>query len=186
MFRRSTLATPGRHSRDISLEALLISSISTRGKLDQGMERNLHPRALLLGSIEEISVNAAQNSLVSNDDDVFAALKFHDNRLKADYNIAVRLSATVAVVVLVFVASCKVLRVFVCNFFVGEAIAHTRVKFIQGFPLKFLKSGLCGKVASGLNGAFEGRGPDDDLGIRGDSRFLEEARKSLCVSLTSF
>jgi hypothetical protein len=64
---------------------------------------------------------------VGDNDDVLAALQLHDDGLQADDHVAVRLTAAVAVVVLVFVAGGEVLGVLLGNFLVGEAIADTRV-----------------------------------------------------------
>lgn len=120
MLCRRTLSTPGRYCWDIRLVSLLFSTIGARRKFHERMEGHLHPRALVLGKIEEICINAAQDGLMRDNDYVFAAFQFHNNGLEADNDIAVRLPPTIAVIVLVFIAGSKVLRVSLRNLLVGQ------------------------------------------------------------------
>jgi hypothetical protein len=95
---------------------------------------------------------------------VLTPFQFHDNRLKPDHDIAVRFTAEVPVVVLVFIALGKVLGVFRLDFSISETVADARVELVEGFPFEFLK----GQEAGGLDGALEGRGPDCELAAIAD------------------
>ena len=57
------------------------------------------------------SLQAAQDGLVADNEDVLLPLELHDDGLEPDDNVAVRLAATVAVVELVLVAIRKVIWV---------------------------------------------------------------------------
>ena len=47
---------------------------------------------------------------------------------------------------------------------IGEAVTDTRVELVEGFPFEFVIAfGRGGEEAGGLDGAFEGRGPDCQL-----------------------
>lgn len=174
MLRRRALSAPGRDGGDIGLEALLLGTVGARGQLDEGVEGYFHPGRLLLGNVHEVGVNTAEDSLVGDDDDVLAALEFHDDGLQTDDHVAVRLTAAIAVVVLVFIAGGEVLGVLLGDFLVGEAIADAGVQFIEGLPLQLLEAGFCLEVAGGLDGAAEGGGPNDDFSVWGDARLAEE------------
>lgn len=82
--------------------------------------------------------NLPKDSLMSDDQNVFRAFQLHDDGLKSDNYIAVRLSSGVAIVVLVLVTSREICRVQSVDLLVSEAIAQPRTKFIQGLPLKLL------------------------------------------------
>ena len=77
---------------------------------------------------------------MSDDDDVLTSLQFHDNRFKPDDHIAITFASTIAVVVFIVVASFEVFGVLVGDLLIGESVADTRIKFIEGFPLKFVIS----------------------------------------------
>jgi hypothetical protein len=104
MFSLAALLAPSANSRHISVNPLLLSLVRARRQLDEGVERDVHPRALVLRGAHEVGVDTAQDGLVRDDEDVFAALELHDDGLEADDDVAVRLAAGVAVVVLVGVA----------------------------------------------------------------------------------
>ena len=76
-----------------------LSSISARSEFNNRVQRDFHPRRLVLGNIHEVGVDAAQHSLVGYNHDILAAFHFHDDRFEADDHIAVRFAALVAVVV---------------------------------------------------------------------------------------
>ena len=154
MLRGGALAPPGRYGRDIRLDASLLRAVGARGQLDQSVQRDLHPGGLFLGHVQEIRVDTAQDGLVRDNKNVLATLELHDDRLEADDDVAVRLSPAVAVVVLVVVASFKVLRVAFRNVLVGQAVAHARVELVEGFPLEFGVAHLLDQVTGGLDGAF--------------------------------
>jgi hypothetical protein len=50
---------------------------------------DVQPGRLLLVFFHEVGVDAAEDRLVRYDEDVFAALEFHDDGLEADYDVAV-------------------------------------------------------------------------------------------------
>ena len=85
-----------------------------------------------------------------DDQDVFAALQFHNDGLQADDHIAIRLSTKVAVVVLVLVTLRKVLGVLLLDLCIRQAIAHARIELVERFPLKLLEW----KEACGLDCSF--------------------------------
>jgi hypothetical protein len=153
----ASLASPGADSGDVGLIANFFGAIGTRGQLDEGVERNVHPGALSLVLLHEVGVDAAQNSLVGDNKNVFTSLQFHNNRLKTDDDIAIRLSATVAVVVLVFITSGKILGVSVLDLLVSQTVAHARVKLIKGLPLELVV--VLRKEARRGDGSSKSRGP---------------------------
>jgi hypothetical protein len=83
----------------LALLPLFLCAVGPWSKLNYCVQRNFHPRRLVLWDIHEVCVNTTQDSLVSNDHDVFPTLHFHDNGLKTDNDIAVRFTTLVAVVV---------------------------------------------------------------------------------------
>ena len=89
MLGRASLASPCTDGRDISLVPLFFCSICLGRKLDQGVQWHVHPRALGLILLHKIGVNASQNRLVGDDEDVLAALKLHDDGLKTDDHVAI-------------------------------------------------------------------------------------------------
>ena len=89
MFRNTALASPRRHGLNSSLENLLIRSVRTRRQLDQRVQGHVEPRRFLLVLFHEVGVDAAQDGLVRDDEDVLAALQLHDYGLEPDYNVAV-------------------------------------------------------------------------------------------------
>lgn len=182
---RSALSTPGRDSGDISLEALLFGAVSAGGEFDESVQRHLHPGTLLLGHVHEVGVDAAEDSLVGNDDDILTALQFHDDGLKADDDVAVGLTATVAVVVLVFITGSEILGVFLSDFFVGQAVANARVKFVQGFPLQLLIASRSLEVTGTLNSTTQSRSPDYDLGVVRDTRLAQQLGKCAGVGFAA-
>lgn len=157
MLRGAALASPSTDGWDVGFVTDLLGAISARSKLDQCVQGNIHPGALGLILLHEVSIHASQYSLVSDDEDVLATLKFHDDGLKTDDNVAIRLSATVAVVVLVFITCGKVLRVSILNLLVSQTVADTRVKFVKCLPLKLVV--VRREEARSCNGSSQSRGP---------------------------
>lgn len=149
------------------------------------MKRNLHPRTLLLRGVKEVGVDAAQDGLMGDNDDILTALEFHYDGFQADDNIAVGLSSSVAVVILVFITGRKVIGVLYGDILVSKTVANARVEFIQSLPFQLLKACFSCKVASCLNRTPECRCPNDDFGVGRKSRLLHEIRESFCISLAS-
>ena len=89
VFSRTSLATPCRHRRDICLESLLLRSIRLGRELHQRVKRNFHPRRLVGAGVHEIGVDASDDGLVRNDEDVVASLQLHDDWLQPDDHVAV-------------------------------------------------------------------------------------------------
>lgn len=108
-----------------------------------------------------------------HDQDVLAALQFHDDGFEADDYVPVRLPSQVAVVVLVLVAGGEVLGVALFDLGVGEAVANAAVELIERLPLELLE----GEEAGGLDGAFERRCPDCELAAF-PCRLLDQAWES--------
>jgi hypothetical protein len=88
---------------------------------------------------------------VGDDEDVLAALELHDDGLKTDDDVAVRLAAAVSVVVLVLVAGGEVLGEAVLDLLVRQAIADAGIELIQGLPLQLIV--VRGEEASRGDGA---------------------------------
>lgn len=127
MFGGAPLAAPGAHGLDLGIVLFYHGVVGTGRELDQGVQWHRHPRALFLGLLHEVGVDAADNGLMRDDEDIFAALEFHDDGLEANDNIAVALTASISVVVFIFVARLKVLRILVCNLLVCQAVANTSI-----------------------------------------------------------
>ncbi len=158
MLSDAALATPGADSSNTGTESLFIGAIGARSELDKGMQRNCHPGAFLLALLLEVGVDATEDGLMSDDEDVLASLELHDDRLETDHNIAVRLTTTVAVVVFVLVTCNEVGGILLFDFGISKSIAHTGIKFIECLPLELVVS--FGEVLGSCNGTLKGRGPD--------------------------
>lgn len=133
------------------------------------MQRNFHPRALILGDIHKVRINAPQHGLMRHNHDIFTPLHLHNNRFQPNHHITIRLSSLVTVVVFIVVTSAEIFRIGFLNFFVGETVANSGVKFVESFPLLF---GV-GEVVRGLDRTFHGRGPERDVGVT--DGFTDEA-----------
>jgi hypothetical protein len=168
MLGTTPLRPKRANGRNIRLKPLFLSMIRLRRQLNERMQRNLHPRTLLLRNIHIVSVDTPKDRLMGNDDDILAALEFHDDRLEADDDVAVALAAAVAVVVLVVVAGAEVFGELVLDLLVGEAVADAGVELVERFPFQLVVAlGRFGEEAGGLDGAFEGRGPDGEFAAFG-------------------
>lgn len=121
-----------------------------------------------------------------DDNDIITALQLHDDWLKTDDHVAIRLPPAVAVVVFIVVAGLKVLREAVLDLLVGEAIADAAVEFVECLPFQFLVfTPWSGDETRCLDGALQGGGPDDELGAWGDG-FGDELGEALCVLFAAF
>lgn len=89
MLGRSAFPSPGGNCWDVGLEALLLGAVCARRQFDQCVKRNLHPRALLLRHVVKVGIDTSQNSLVGDNDDVFAALELHDNWFQSNYYVTI-------------------------------------------------------------------------------------------------
>ena len=177
----AAFAAPGADSGDLGVVPLLLRAVGPRGQLDEGVQRDRHPGRVGLRLLHEVGVDAAQHGLVRDDQDVLRPLKLHDDGLQADHHVAIprmgwlavgeiaigdknsRLATSVAVVVLVVIARCKVLGIQLRDLLVGQAVANSRVKLIQRLPLQ-LVIGL-GEEASGCDGTSQSGGPDCERAI---------------------
>lgn len=186
MFRRTAFAPKRAHGRDVGLEALLLGAVGAGRQLDERVQRDLHPGALLLRDVHVVGVDAAEDGLVRDDDDVLAALELHDDGLQPDDHVAVRLPAPITVVVLVVVARLEVLRVAVRDLLVREAVAEARVQLVQRLPFELVVA-LWGRgeEAGRLDRAFEGRGPDGELAVIADGGG-DEVGERLGVEFAAF
>ena len=175
----AALLAPSADGRYVSVDTLLLGLIRTRRELDETVQRNVHPRALILRRAHEVGVDAAQDGLVGDDEDVLAALELHDDGLEADDDVAVGLAAGVAVVVLVGVAGGEVVGVLLLDLGVGEAVADAGVQLVERFPGEL----FVGQVVCCLGGAFEGRGPYGEGTVAGG--LLDEIGQDLGVLLAA-
>ncbi len=89
MFCRTALSTPGGNSIDVSFINYLFGAVSSRSKLDETVKRDVEPWRAFLVFLHKVGVDAPEDGLVSNNQDVFAAFKFHDNGFKTDDDIAI-------------------------------------------------------------------------------------------------
>ncbi len=65
MLRRRALWSPGRHSRDISLESLHLGAVCLGREFHECVQRYFHPGRLLLRDLHEVREDAADDSLVA-------------------------------------------------------------------------------------------------------------------------
>lgn len=156
--RRAAFAPPRADRGDVGGFHHLLGMIRLGSQLDQGMEGNRHPWAQLLVLLHEIGIDAADDGLVADDQNILAPLQLHDDGLESDDDIAIRLAASVAVVVLVFVAGREILGEGILDFLVGHTIADTGVELVKGFPLQLVV--VLGKVTCRRDGTLEGGGPN--------------------------
>ena len=138
MFRRAAFGAEGADGGDIRLEALFLSTVRSGREFDQRVQGNLHPGGLLLRDIHVVGVDAPQDRLMRDDDDVLAALQLHDDRLEADHDIPVAFAAAVAVIVFVLVARSEVFRVAALDFRVREPVAGAGIEFVERLPFQFV------------------------------------------------
>ena len=185
VFRHRPLLPEGAHGWYISLVPLLLRMVRPRRQLDERVQRNLHPRAFLLRHVHVVGVDAPEHRLVRDDDHVLAPFQLHDDRLKADDHVPVGLAPAIAVVVFVLVASGKVFGVDVGDFFVREAVAHAGVELVESFPFQLgVHARAGGKEASGLDGTFEGGGPDGQFSVVADG-LVDQRRERLRIQLAT-
>jgi hypothetical protein len=130
MHRQTTFLAPRTDGRNVRSKSFLLGLVRARCQLDKRVQRHFHPGTALLRYVHEVGVDAAQDGLVGDDQDVFAALKFHDDGFQADDDVAIRLAAEVAVVVLVFITGLEVGWVLLCNILVSETVADSRVELV--------------------------------------------------------
>lgn len=91
------------------------------------MKWDFHPWRLIGAGIHEICIDASNNGLVGDDDDVVASFQLHNDRLQSNDYIAIRLSTPVSVIVFVLISRRKILRVRLLDFTIRHPIADTRV-----------------------------------------------------------
>ena len=181
MFGLGALTSPGTDSWNVRFQPFLLSRVRLRREFDQCVKRNLHPRTLLLRHIHKVCIDAPENGLVRNNQDVFATLKFHDDRFQADDDVAIRLTAQISIVVLVLIALRKVLRILLFDFSICQTIADTRVKFIQGLPFKLLE----GEKSRSLYSSLQSRRPDGQSATIANG-FGNETRESVRICIAAF
>lgn len=135
MLSGAALATPRADGLDFSLVDLYLGAVGPRRELHERVKRYWYPGAFFLCLLHKVGIDATNDGLVRNDENVLAALQFHDDGLEADHYIPVALTAAVAVVVLVFVASLEIFRVHVGDLLVRHAVADTSVELVERLPL---------------------------------------------------
>jgi hypothetical protein len=122
---------------------------------------------------------------VGDYNDILTPFEFHDNRLQANHNVTIALSATVAVVVLVIIPGFEVFWILFLDFLISKSIAYTRVKLIESFPFELIVAvGGRRKEAGSLNSTFECRRPYCQLAIIAD-RLRNEFREFPGIELTA-
>ena len=157
MFGHAALLTERTDSRDVAAEPHFLGTVGAWGKLDDGMQGNLHPWRFFLMDVHVVGVDAAQDCLMSHNHDVLTTFQLHDDGFQADDDIAIALSATVAIVVFVVVAGLEILGVALLDFGVGQTIANARVKLIKCLPREVaVAAGRIDEMLSSLDGTLEG------------------------------
>jgi hypothetical protein len=140
------------NSLDIDLESPFLAGIRSRGELDDGVERDLEIRKALEGVIHKVGVQAPEDGLVSNDQDVLLSFQIHEHGFQALNYIPVRLAILVPVVVLIVIALGKIFRELFLDLFVCQRICLAGFEFVQCLPSEF----FVGEVFSGGDGTFLG------------------------------
>lgn len=87
-----------------------------------------------------------------DDEDVFASLQFHDDRLQADDDVAVGFAAEVTVIVLVFVSGGEIGGVLLLDLCICETVADTAVEFVQSLPFQLFEGQEAGSLICALEG----------------------------------
>lgn len=158
VFGRASFGTPSADGWNVGFPPLLEGAVRLWGEFDQGMQGYIHPGASRLVLLHEVGIDAAENGLVSDDEDVLTPLELHDDGLKTDNNVAIRLSAAISVIVLVFIARSEILGVAVLNLLIRQAVTDARIKLVKGLPLQLVV--MWREKTCSCNGAFQGRCPD--------------------------
>jgi hypothetical protein len=182
MLRGTALGSPGAHGLDIGLGLLLIGTIRAGCKSDESVKRNREPGTVLLIFLHEVGVDAADDGLVTDDQDILTALKLHDDGLQSDDHVAVRLAASVAVVVLVLVTGLEVLWVAVLDLLVCHAVAEAGVQLVQRLPLELVV--VLGQEARCGDCALESGRPDCQRAVIANGR-ADHVRKLARILLAS-
>lgn len=89
MLRNTAFSAPGTDGFDAGLVDLLLGAVRTRGQLDERVQGDVEPGGFLLVFFHEVGVDAAEDCLVRDDEDVLAAFQLHDDGLEADHDVAV-------------------------------------------------------------------------------------------------
>ena len=89
MLRNAAFAAPRTDSRDLRIISLLLRSIGAGGELDKSVKGDGHPGRFLLGFLHKVRVDATKDCLMRDDEDIFAALKFHNDGLQADDDVTI-------------------------------------------------------------------------------------------------
>lgn len=156
----------GADSRNVPFESLLFRPICSWCQLDDSVEWNFHPRRLLLRYIHVVSVDASQNCLMRNNDDVLASFQLHDDGLQPDDDVSVAFAPAISVIVLVIIPSLEIFRIPLFNFRISKAVADARVEFIQGFPFELgVAFGRVDEEACGLDRSLECGCPDREMAV---------------------
>lgn len=123
----ASLAPPGADSWYVGLVPHLFCPICLRCELDECVQGHVHPRTLCLVLLHEVCVDASQHGLVCNDENILASFQLHDDGLKSNNNVTVRLAASITVVILVLVAGGEIFGIPILDFLVCQAVANSRV-----------------------------------------------------------
>lgn len=157
MLGGTALATPGADSLNVSLICLNLSTVGAGRQLHESMQGDRNPGAVLLRLLHEVGIDASDDGLMRDDENIFAAFQFHDDGFETDDHIAVALAAAVAVVVLVLIASLEILRILVGDLLVRHTIADSSIELIERLPLQLVV--VLRQVASCSDGSLQGRSP---------------------------
>lgn len=75
---------------------------------------------------------------MGDDENIFASLEFHNDGFQTNDHVAVRLSASVSVVILILISGLEVFRVLVLDFLVCKAVTDAGIQFVQSLPLQLV------------------------------------------------
>lgn len=181
VLRCAPLRPPRAHGGDVGLELLDLDAVGLGRQLHERVQRHLHPGTAGLVDLHEVGKDAAHDGLVGDDQDVLRPLQLHHDGLQADDDVAVRLAAPVAVVVLVVVARPEVFGVLLVDLLICHAVAVARVELVERLPLQLLPPELAHGGRGRLVGAPERAGPDGQGRVLGQARLAEELGQHLRV-----
>lgn len=120
----------------VEREVLHLTVISMGCQLDDRVQGDAPVGNLVEGEFEEISQQAAEHSLVGNNNDWrLDAFQLKDDWLQAFNDVNVAFTLWVSVVKLISRSSSKLLRVLFLDLFVSETIAHSTLNLIQSLPM---------------------------------------------------
>lgn len=82
-------SSPCTNSRDLGKEPGFHRAVRSRRESDERVQRDFHPWAFFLVTSHVVRVDAPQDRLMRDDQNILTAFELHYYRLQPDHNIAV-------------------------------------------------------------------------------------------------